>query len=262
MQMARQVLGFPDSESIAEYAAGEFVRLAKDAIWSRGVFHVALAGGSTPQRMYQLLATPKYARKVEWNSVQIYFGDERAVEPDHDDSNFNMAQNALLDTLPLHHSQVHRMAGERGDLNAAAREYEGVMERFFAVKRDHALPRFDLVLLGMGKDGHTASLFPFTAALKEQDRWVVANEVPQLNTNRLTLTAPVINAARAVFFLVSGTDKSESLERVLEGPANTLELPSQLVDPIDGEHVWLVDEAAASHLKKEPATPVLPNTAS
>ena len=260
--MARQILGFPDSDAIAEYVVAEFIRLAKDAVWTRGVFHVALAGGSTPKRAYQLLSTPKYSRRVEWGSVQIYFGDERAVEPDHDDSNFNTAQNALLGTLPLHHSQVHRMAGERGDLDAAARDYETIMERFFAVKRGQEMPRFDLVLLGMGKDGHTASLFPFTEALKEQDRWVVANEVPQLNTSRLTLTAPVINSARAVLFLVSGTDKAEALERVLEGPFKSLELPSQLIDPVDGEYAWLVDEAAASHLKKEPATPVLPGTAS
>ena len=260
--MTRMVLGFQDAEAIAEYAAEEFVRLAKDAIWTRGVFHVALAGGSTPKRTYELLATLKYAKRVEWTSVQFYFGDERAVEADHDDSNFNMAQNALFETLPLHHSQLHRMAGERSDLDGSALEYESTMERFFNLKRGQGLPRFDLVYLGMGKDGHTASLFPHTAGLEAEDRWVVANEVPQLNTSRITITPNLINAARAVVVLVSGTDKAEALERVLEGPFEPQEYPSQLIDPSDGEHVWLVDEAAASHLKKQPTSPDLRSLAS
>ncbi len=253
--MPPSIIGFSDAEAVARHAASVFVRLAKQSIWDRGVFHVALAGGSTPRRTYELLATPAFARKIEWNSVQIYFGDERAVEPDHPDSNFHTAHEALLDGIGLHSSQIHRLAGERGDLTRAAREYEEQLSRSFAVKRGHGIPRFDLIMLGMGKDGHTASLFPFTEALSERDAWVVRNEVPQLSTERLTLTAPVINAARHVMFLVAGMDKAKALERVLEGPQNPVEFPSQMIAPPEGELWWLVDEAAASHLSRRPADP-------
>lgn len=253
--MPPSIIGFPDAEAVARHATSRFVRLAKQAIWDRGVFQVALAGGSTPRRTYELLATPAVARKVEWNSVQIYFGDERAVEPDHPDSNFHTAHVALLDGIGLHSSQVHRLAGERGDLARSARDYEEQLSRSFAVKRGQGFPRFDLIMLGMGKDGHTASLFPFTEALNEREAWVVRNEVPQLNTERLTLTAPVINAARHVMFLVAGEDKAEALERVLEGPQNPVEFPSQMIAPLDGDLWWLVDEAAAGHLSRRPADP-------
>jgi 6-phosphogluconolactonase len=253
--MARQVLGFSDAESVARYAASEFVRRAKAAVWDRGVFRVALAGGSTPRRCYELLATNEFSRRIDWTSIQIFFGDERAVPPDHPDSNFNTANLALLGSVPLHTSQYHRMAGERGDLNLAAREYEAQLSRSFAVKRDGSVPSFDLVFLGLGKDGHTASLFPFTAALNERMAWVVRNDVPQMSTERLTLTAPVINAARGVIFLVSGVDKAEALERVLEGPPNPQELPAQMISPAGGDLLFLVDQAAAMRLGNAPATP-------
>ncbi len=253
--MAGTVLGFPDAEGVAHYAASMFARLAKEAVWDRGVFHVALAGGATPLRTHEILGTPGFMGPVEWNSTQIYFGDERAVAPDHEDSNFHATNESLLDGLRLHSSQVHRMAGERGDLAAAARDYEAVLARTFAVKKGEGVPRFDLVMLGMGKDGHTASLFPFTGALNERDAWVVRNEVPQLSTERLTLTAPVLNAARCVLVLVTGDAKAEALERVLEGPKNPTEYPSQLVAPTDGELLWLVDEAAAAHLRRRPEVP-------
>lgn len=257
LEMARTILGFSDADAAARHAAHIFIRLAKKAVWDRGVFHVALAGGRTPRRTYELLATSELKRKVEWSSVQIYFGDERAVEPDHPDSNFNSANEALLTGLQLHSSQVHRMAGERGDLTLAAREYEAELARFFGIKREEALPRFDLVMLGLGRDGHTASLFPFTAALEEQNAWVVRNEVPQLSTERLTLTVPVINAARHVMFLVEGSDKGDALERVLEGPTKALEFPAQFIAPLDGDVLWLVDEAAGAYLKHPPEAPPL-----
>ena len=253
--MPRLILGFPDAEAVARHAAAEFVRRSKTAIWDRGVYRVALAGGSTPKRTYELLATDEFARDMEWASVQVFFGDERSVAPDHKDSNFNTAQTALLNKVPLHFSQIHRMAGERGDLQGAAREYEDTLSRSFALARGHGFPRFDLVMLGMGKDGHTASLFPNTAALGEKKAWVVANDVPQLSTQRLTLTAPVLNAARCVMFLVAGDDKAEPLERVLEGPPNAIEFPSQLVAPHDGDLLWLVDHAAADRLSRKPADP-------
>jgi 6-phosphogluconolactonase len=248
-------VGFPDAEAVSRHAASEFVRRAKQSVRDRGVFHVALAGGSTPRRTYELLATPAFSKSVEWGSVQIYFGDERAVEPDHPDSNFNTANLALLAGIGLHSSQVHRMAGERRDLSLSAREYETQLSKSLAVKGHGGFPRFDLVMLGMGKDGHTASLFPFTDALKEREAWVVRNEVPQMSTERLTLTAPVLNAARCVMFLVSGPDKAEALERVLEGPPNASEFPSQLIAPLEGDLLWLVDEAAAVRLKRPPQAP-------
>lgn len=253
--MPPSIIGFPDAEAVARHAASVFVRLARQAIWDRGVFHVALSGGSTPRRTHELLATPAFARKVEWNSVQIYFGDERAVEPDHPDSNFRAAHESLLDGVSLHSSQIHRLAGERGDLARSAREYEEQLSRSFAVKRGQGFPRFDLIMLGLGKDGHTASLFPFTQALNEREAWVVRNEVPQLSTERLTFTAPLINAARHVAFLVAGEDKAAALERVLEGPNNPFELPSQMIAPADGELWWLIDEAAGGHLSRRPANP-------
>lgn len=253
--MAKHILGFPDPETLARYAATEFVQRSKKAIWDRGVFRVALAGGGTPRRTYEVLATKEFASQVEWPSVQFFFGDERPVAPDHPDSNFHAAQLALLAVVPLHTSQVHRMAGERGDLAAAAHEYQEQLSRSFALRPGGGFPSFDLLMLGMGKDGHTASLFPYTSALNEGKAWVVANEVPQMSTRRLTLTVPVLNAARCVMFLVAGHEKAESLERVLEGPRNGLEFPSQLIAPPEGDSLWLVDEAAAARLSTRPPNP-------
>lgn len=253
--MPRQVFGFSDAEALAAFAAQEFVRRAAAAIRERGVFRVALAGGQTPRRTHEALTRPPLRNRVDWTSVQFFFGDERAVPPDHPDSNFNAARLALLDQLPLHASQVHRLAGERGDLDGAAREYAADLGRSFGVPQGPNPPRFDLVFLGMGKDGHTASLFPFTEALGEARAWVVRNEVPQLDTTRLTFTYPVLNAALAVLFMVSGHDKAEALERVLEGPPNLQQFPAQGVKPDAGDLIWLVDEAAAGRLRETPASP-------
>lgn len=253
--MQRKVFGFPDPGSLARFAADEFARRARAAIWQRGVFRVALAGGSTPRLMHETLASPPFDTGVEWNSVQFFFGDERAVAPDHPDSNFRSACDALLNAIPLHPSQIHRLAGERGDLDAAARAYEAQIGRSFAIEPGSGVPSFDLVVLGMGKDGHTASLFPFTAGLKERTRWVIRNEVPQMSTDRLTLTFPVLNAAACVMFLVSGREKAAILEQVLEGPRNPEELPSQSVAPAGGDVLWLVDEEAAARLSHPPETP-------
>ncbi len=204
-------------------------------------------------RTYELLASRSAA--VDWASVQIFFGDERSVPPDHKDSNFRSAHEALLDSVPLHSSQVHRMAGERGDLKRAAREYEDALARVFAVPRGPDFPRFDLVLLGMGKDGHTASLFPYTTALDETRAWVVDNDVPSQQTQRLTITAPVINAARCVVFLVAGSDKAEPLRCVIEGPRDERQFPSQMIAPPNGDLLWLVDGAAAARLARKPQDP-------
>ncbi len=253
--MPRAILGFEDAEAVAQYAAHEFVRRARSEIEARGVFKVALAGGSTPRRTYELLAQPGLARGVDWGATHIFFGDERAVPPGHRDSNFNTARLALLSHVPVPDSQVHRMKGETADLKLAARDYEDAIASVFAVPTGSALPRFDLVLLGMGKDGHTASLFPYTKALTEAHSWVVDNDVPAQKAHRLTLTAPVINAARCVVFLVAGDDKKEPLRSVLEGARDESQFPSQMIAPTDGDLLWLVDRAAAAGLARRPGDP-------
>lgn len=246
--MPARIFNCADAEAVAEHAAQEFVRRARESTVERGVFRVALAGGSTPRRTYELLAEPALAKRVDWGATHIFFGDERSVAPDHPDSNFHTAHTALLSHVPVPDAQVHRMAGERGDLKQAAREYEGVLARAFGVSPDSGLPRFDVVLLGMGKDGHTASLFPYTTALDETRAWVVDNDVPSQQTQRLTLTASVINAARCVLFLVAGSDKAEPLRCVIEGPRDERQFPSQRIAPTDGELLWLVDQAASANL--------------
>jgi 6-phosphogluconolactonase len=239
---------FPDAEQVSKAAAEEFVRAAHEAIAARGRFTVALSGGSTPRRLYQLLAEPPYRTQVDWPKVEFFWGDERAVPPDHKDSNYRMAQEALLQRLTAAAGHIHRLQAERSDRDKAAADYQAEIARVFGGKPDGAPPAFDLVLLGMGPDGHTASLFPFTTALKEQTRWVVANHVPKLNTDRLTLTAPILNQAREVLFLVAGADKAQPLSEVLEGPSDTDRLPSQRIQP-SGKLIWFVDQAAATKLR-------------
>jgi 6-phosphogluconolactonase len=203
-----------------------------------------LAGGSTPKATYGILARD-YAERIDWSRVHVFFGDERNVPPDHEDANYRMAREALLDHVPI--GGVHRMRGELPpDEAAAAHEVE--LREFFGAEK---LPRFDLILLGIGGDGHTASLFPETPALEVHDRWVVANPVPKLDTTRITLTVPVINAARSVVFLAAGEDKAEALKEILEGDADPREYPAKLVQPPGGPE-WMLDRAAAGSLG-EPA---------
>ena len=225
---------YADAEAVSRAAADEFVRRATEAVAERGRFAVALSGGSTPQGLYRLLAEPPYRGRVDWGRVEIFWGDERCVPPDHHDSNFRMANEAMLAKLPLRPGHVHRMEAERTDRDSAAREYQAEIARAFGVDANGEPPAFDLILLGMGPDGHTASLFPHTAALGETKRWVVINHVPQHNTDRMTLTYPVLNRAREVLFLVAGADKAEPLAEVLQGPPDPQRLPSQRVRPADG----------------------------
>jgi 6-phosphogluconolactonase len=253
--MPRLILGFDDAFAVALYAAREFVRRARVAIDASGAFKVALAGGSTPRRSYELLADPSLASQVDWEATHIFFGDERSVPPDHPDSNYRTAFETLLSKVKVPDAQIHRMAGERADLDAAATDYEAAMAESFDLTVESGPPRFDLVMLGMGDDGHTASLFPGTAALDETRAWVVANEVPQKATRRLTLTVPVLNAAHCVMFTVEGAGKAASLAEVLEGPRDPARFPSQLIAPVDGELLWLVDRAAAARLGVKPLDP-------
>ncbi|HEX8502200.1 MAG TPA: 6-phosphogluconolactonase [Pyrinomonadaceae bacterium] len=236
---------YDDPDGVARAAASRFAELAREAVAARGLFSVALAGGSTPRRVYELLAGEEFGGAVEWQSVHVFFGDERMVPPDHADSNYRMASEALLSRVPVPAENVHRVEG-LGDAAASASEYESEMRGLFG--EDAEWPRLDLVLLGMGDDGHTASLFPGTAALDERRAWVAANRVESLGAWRVTLTAPAINAARHVLFLVHGAGKAARLREVLKGGRDPARLPSQLIRPHDGTLEWFLDRAAAAGL--------------
>lgn len=228
---------FETPERLAEAAARDFAAKSAVAIKERGRFTVALAGGSTPKATYEVLARD-YEDDVEWDKVHAFFGDERTVPPDHEDSNYRMANEALLSRVPV--GSVHRMRGEI-DPEESAKSYERELRDFFAEEP----PRFDLILLGIGSDGHTASLFPRTKALDVTDLLVVSNSVEKLETVRLTLTVPVINAARAVDFLIAGESKAEALREILEGDADPREYPAKYIWP-EGGPSWMLDSAASS----------------
>lgn len=227
-------------------AAEVVVGAATDAVAQRGRFTIALSGGSTPKSLFNLLATN--ARTVlPWERMFFFWGDERHVPPTDPDSNYRMAEETMLSKVPVPPGNVFRMAAENPDAAAVAEEYEKTLRKFFALEPGQ-VPVFDLILLGMGPDGHTASLFPGTAGLQEKSRLVIANWVEKMKTSRLTFTLPVLNAARCVTFLVSGTDKAAVLRTVLEGDVPAEQYPAMLVRPTDGKLIWLVDRAAASEL--------------
>jgi 6-phosphogluconolactonase len=231
-------------EDVAAAAAARFVDLAAERITARGRFSVALAGGSTPKRAYELLAHDDHRNRVAWSKVHIFFGDERCVPPEDAESNYRMASQAMVSRLPIPAQNIHRMAGE-GDPATSARLYEDELQSFF---EGASWPRLDLVFLGMGDDGHTASLFPGTIALKEERAWVVANWVEKFKTFRITLTAPAINHAAHIVFIVTGESKARRLADVMRGPRDPERLPSQSIQPLDGSLEWCVDKAAAAYL--------------
>ncbi|MBC6936581.1 MAG: 6-phosphogluconolactonase [Chloroflexi bacterium] len=234
----RAVRILPNAENLAQAGLEQVVQAAKTAVAARRHFYFALSGGSTPRLLYERLASETAFERDWWRHTHIFWGDERCLPPTHPDSNYHMARAALLDHVPIPPENIHRMAGEREPEQAAA-DYEVELERAFG-----GAPRFDLILLGMGRDGHTASLFPHTPALRERTRRAVANfYAPVEPPWRITLTLPVINAA-GVIFLVSGADKAETLRQVLEGEYKPDDLPAQLVRPAGGS-LWLVDTAAA-----------------
>jgi 6-phosphogluconolactonase len=229
-------------------AAEEVVHTANEAIAARGQFTIALSGGSTPKNLYNLLAT-NARTALPWDRMYFFFGDERHVPPTDPDSNYRMADEAMLSKVPVPAGNVFRFAAENADAAEVASEYEKTLRKFFQLQPD-GVPRFDLILLGMGPDGHTASLFPGTAGLQEKSRLVIANWVEKLKTSRLSFTFPVLNAARCVTFLVSGTDKAAVLKTVLEENVPGEQYPAKLVHPTDGKLIWLLDVAAASALTK------------
>jgi 6-phosphogluconolactonase len=237
------LLVYETPEELAEAAAHNFVARAEEAISEQNYFAVALAGGSTPESTYKTLAQD-YADRIDWSKVHVFFGDERTVSPEDEDSNFRMVRETLLSHIRV--GSVHRMRCELPPTEAAA-DYQRQLREFFGTD---GIPAFDLILLGLGEDGHTASLFPETSALDVTDRWVVVNPVLKLETSRLTLTIPVINAAKAVTFLVAGEDKAEVLEEILEGDADPRACPAKFVRPENGDLTWMVDRAAAKRLSK------------
>jgi 6-phosphogluconolactonase len=242
---------FPDADALSSAAAAEFVRSAQEAARAKGAFTVALSGGSTPRALYSRLASdPALRAQVPWEKINFFWGDERHVPPDHPDSNFRMASEAMISRAPVSPAQIWRIKGELPEANDAASDYEQRLREFFHLA-DGQLPRFDLVLLGMGPDGHTASLFPGTKALHETRRLVVANWIGKFYAQRITLTAPVLNNAACVMFLVQGEDKAPALKAVLEGPFEPEQLPAQLIRPSSGNVIWLVDSSASHMLSWE-----------
>ncbi len=227
---------FEDAEALAAAVAEELTELLERH--TRTPFTIALAGGSTPKRLYELLAAEPYRERIHWKDVEFFFGDERSVPPDHADSNYGMAKRALLDHVP---AKAHRMVAETGDVRGYARLLSERIE-----ERRDGVPVLDLVLLGIGDDGHTASLFPGTAALDEHTRWVVMNDVPQHHTTRMTLTYPILNAAERVWVLIAGAGKTAMVAECLAAAArNETPRPILGVRPTAGELVWFLDKAAA-----------------
>ena len=243
-----EVRVFDGPGTLVEAAAGEFVRRVREAVDRSGRCAVALAGGSTPRPVYEALAAKPAAVAPPWERVHFFWGDERPVPAGHPDSNYRMAREALLGRIDVPDANVHPIDTARGDPDAVARAYEDELRSFFAPAAGE-LPRFDLVLLGMGEDGHTASLFPGSPALLERERLVAANWVARLDTHRYTLTFPVLDAAACVVFLVSGERKAFALARVLNPSGDDVPPPAARVRPSDGEVLWLVDSAAAGGLE-------------
>ncbi len=233
----------PTPEEAAREAAKLVVNLASECVEVRGRFTIALAGGSTPRLLYQTLALSPFAENAPWDCWHLFWGDERCVPPDHPDSNYRMAREALLDSVPVPEDQVHRIRGEMPP-GAGAEQYESLMRRQF----DTDLPAFDLVLLGVGEDGHTASLFPGTDALENAQQLVMANWVPHLQVHRVTFTLPLINAARVVVFLATDRSKADAIGRIITPAFGSSPLPAGRVRPASGAAHWFLTTAAASQI--------------
>jgi len=236
---------YPDIDTLSHEAARYVVRVASEAITTHGRFTLALAGGSTPKKLYGLLASAPYRDQIDWARTEIFWSDERCVPPDSEDSNYHLAHEALLSKVPLPPSQIHRMPADAEDRAEAALTYTQELQRVFGT---NGTPAIDLIQLGMGPEGHTASLFPHQASLHEQTRLIMPVTVPKPPPPRLTFTPPLLNAASHVLFLVTGQDKAEALQAVLEGVYNPDEYPAQIIRPTQGEVTWMLDPTAASKL--------------
>jgi len=232
---------------LSQQAALLIVRLASESVVTHGRFTIALSGGSTPRKSYNLLAGEPYRSQIDWALVEVFLGDERCVPADDAESNFRMAHETLLSKVPIAEKQIHRMPADQPDRQAAAQDYVIEMQRVFGTA---GIPSFDLIQLGMGPEGHTASLFPHSAALREQERLVVPVTTPKPPPDRLTFTPPLLNAAQNVLILVTGSDKADAVHKVIEGEYNPDEYPAQIVRPTHGEVTWMLDTAAASKLSR------------
>jgi 6-phosphogluconolactonase len=242
----RQILIKQNLDELSRAAVDQFAQIGNRSIVAHGSFSVALAGGSTPHHLYSLLASENHRLKLDWSRVEFFFGDERHFPPESDQSNYRMANETLLEPLNISADCIHRWKSELPDANEAADAYDTELRQHF----DRSGRSLDLVLLGLGEDAHTASLFPNTPALSEIERLAVANRVEKLNADRLTMTFSTINDAANVIFLVSGRYKAEAVEAVLEGEFRPDEFPAQLVNPKSGNLYWMLDEDAASLLNK------------
>lgn len=243
----KSILVESTAEQATEEAAKLFKTIACEAVSQWGICHVALAGGTTPHALYESLANAAVTGEVPWSELVVFFGDERDVPHDHIESNYNMVQRTMLDHLPIAPTSVHAMRADAEDLPAAAAEYERTIRQVLQAAPDE-IPKFDLILLGMGGEGHTASLFPDTDILTEQDKLVAAAFIPVLGRWRMTFTLPLINAARNVILLVTGRDKADAVARLLsDEPADKKHLPAAGIDPVDGKFFVVLDEDA-SHM--------------
>ena len=236
---------YPDTETLSQQAAEYVVRIAQESRAAHGRFTLALSGCNTPKKLYTLLATEPYRSQIDWNLVEIFWSDERCVPSESADSNYKLALDVMLNQLPIPASQIHRVPADQEDRDAASASYTEEMHRVFQTKD---VPIFDLIQLGMGPEGHTASLFPHQPSLQEHDRLVMPVTVPKPPPPRLTFTPPLLNAAKHVLFLVTGADKADAVQAVIEGERNPQEYPAQLVNPPQGEVTWMFDTTAASKL--------------
>lgn len=239
-----QIIVAPDAEALTSSAAGFFVDIVNLAIARSGGASVALSGGSTPRALFKLLGTPEWRDRIDWTKLHVFWGDERFVPPDDAQSNFRMANEALLSHVPIPQENVHRFLTERGSAPEVAADYEQTIHDFF----NGGKPEFDLILLGLGTNAHTASLFPNSAALQETKRLVMAEHIEEVGGDRLTFTVPLINSAREVCFLVSGGEKAEVVRDVLLGKTEPLQKPAQLIRPTPGRLTWLLDGPAAQFI--------------
>ncbi|MEP7037779.1 MAG: 6-phosphogluconolactonase [Acidobacteriota bacterium] len=246
--MSTEIKILQNLDEISRVAAELFIEIGNRAINQNDKFTVALAGGSTPKSLYQLLATDEFKNQIDRQKVFFFFGDERNVSPDSDESNFKTADENLLKPLQISAENVFRWQTELADSEKIAENYSKTIVKFFDLTNEE-FPRFDLILLGMGDDGHTASLFPLTDALNETEKIAVSNHVEKLDANRLTFTFPTLNNAANVIFLISGVSKTNALKEVLEGKSSPEKFPSQNVNPQDGNLFWLIDAPAAQFLK-------------
>lgn len=245
MKQSKHVEIYPDADTLSHKAAEYIVRIANESTSTYGRFTIALSGGSTPKKTYALLASEPYRSQIDWIRVEVFWSDERCVPPDNEESNYHMAEEVLLSKVPIPQSQVHRVPADQPDREVASEAYSLEMKRIF---ENNELPRFDLIQLGMGPEGHTASLFPHQASLQEGNRLVIPVAVPKPPPLRLTFTPPLLNAARHVLFLVTGSEKADAVHAVLEGEYDPDEYPAQIVRAPDGEVSWMLDTAAAAKL--------------